>query len=85
MGAYRLYRSADAVFIESSDAPGLFRQAGPEFSFDALFTSSRPFDEVAALYEGVDDGVPFPTDAPLQAPLGRQEVWAAGVPIQRGR
>lgn len=85
MGAYRLYRSADAVFIESSDAPGLFRQAGPEFSFDALFTSSRPFDEVAALYEGVDDGVPFPTDAPLQAPLGRQEVWAAGVTYFRSR
>ncbi len=83
--AHRLFNAADAVFVESSDAPGLFRQAGPDFSFDALFSSSAPEELVAALYEDGSDEATFHPETPLQAPVGGQEVWAAGVTYYRSR
>lgn len=83
--SHRLFRTADAVFIESTDAPGLFRHAGTDFSFNALFTSSSPADYVAALYEGGPDDVSFNPAIPYQAPLGDQEVWASGVTYYRSR
>lgn len=83
--SYRLFKTSDAVFLESTDAPGLLRPAGPDFSFDALFTSTDPLAYVAALHEAGSDEVSFNPEIPFQAPIGSQEVWAAGVTYYRSR
>lgn len=83
--AYLLYRSRDFVFIEDSEAPGLFRQADAGFSVNELFTSEDPERLVAEAYESGAEAVSFDPGIPHQPPIGDQEVWAAGVTYFRSR
>jgi len=83
--SFKIFRSADSVFVESSDSPGLFHHLEPGFSFDDLFTSSDPSGYVAAAYAKGSEGVSFDPDIAYQPPIGRQEIWAAGVTYARGR
>lgn len=84
--SYRVYQSPDSVFLESLNDSGGCRKAGADFSFDALFTASNPLAYVALQYEGGTDARAFdPSSASLLAPLGSQEVWAAGVTYFRSR
>lgn len=83
--SYRVYQTPDAVFVESIDASGGCRKAGADFSFDALFAASNPLAYVALRYENGADAPAFDPSAPLLAPIGGQEVWAAGVTYFRSR
>lgn len=83
--SFRLFRTADAVLIESTDVPGLFRRAGADFSFDALFTASDPAACIAALYEAGADDTALDPSASCLPPIGEQEVWASGVTYYRSR
>jgi len=83
--AYLLFRSKDTVFVENTDAPGLFRQLPGSFSFNELFTSEDPEALVRQACEQGSDGVSFDPKVPYQAPIGDQEVWAAGVTYFRSR
>jgi 2-dehydro-3-deoxy-D-arabinonate dehydratase len=83
--SYRVYHSPDSVFLESLTDPGACRKAGADFSFDALFTASNPLAYVALQYEGGTDSPSFAPSSSLLAPLGSQEVWAAGVTYFRSR
>lgn len=83
--SFRLFKTAAAVFIENSEAPGLFRHAGPEFSFDALFTSPDPAAHVSAAYDSGAHDLSFNPEISFQAPIGDQEVWASGVTYFRSR
>jgi 2-dehydro-3-deoxy-D-arabinonate dehydratase len=51
-------------------------------SFDRLFAEDRPLDW---LRQQVESCARLDVAGPLPAPLGRQEVWAAGVTFQRSR
>jgi 2-dehydro-3-deoxy-D-arabinonate dehydratase len=63
---------------------GAHRRLGPDATIDALLRAPSP---VATVGEWYDAGEP--TDPPahenLLAPIGSQEVWAAGVTYQRSR
>lgn len=83
--SYRFFRTAEAVFIESADAPGLVRQASPGFSFDGLFISDDPAAYAAAAFAESGGGGSIDPTVPLQAPIGGQEVWASGVTYYRSR
>lgn len=83
--SHKIFRTADSVFIEDSEAPGLFHHIASGFSFDDLFTSSDPAQFVAAAYADGSEGVSFDPKIPYQAPIGNQEIWAAGVTYYRSR
>ncbi len=83
--SFRIFKTSAAVFLESSDAPGLFRHVESGFSFNELFTSPDPAAWIAAVYEGAGKENSFPPAIPFAAPLGDQEVWAAGVTYFRSR
>ena len=82
---YRIFRSSHSVFLENTDSPGVFRHVADGFSFNELFTSSDPQSYVSAAYENASDGESFDPAIPYQAPIGDQEVWAAGVTYFRSR
>ena len=83
--SFRIFNSSTAVFIESTEAPGLFRHVETGFSFNELFTAPDPAGYVAAVYSGAGEEVSFNPDISYQAPIGDQEVWAAGVTYYRSR
>lgn len=83
--SFRIFNSSTAVFIESTEAPGLFRHVETGFSFNELFTAPDPAGYVAAVYNGAGEEVSFNPDISYQAPIGDQEVWAAGVTYYRSR
>ncbi len=83
--AYRIFKSSNAVFLDSFDAPGQLRAAGAGFQFNGLFTSADPLAYVASAYQSASDGMLFDRDGRFQAPIGDQEVWAAGVTYFRSR
>lgn len=56
--------------------------AGPQFNIDAFFTADDPFRLAADVFEG---GARTDTPRELLAPLGSQEVWAAGVTYLRSK
>lgn len=82
---YRIFRSSHSVFLENTDCPGVFRHVADGFCFNELFTSSDPQSFVSAAYENGSDGESFDPAIPYQAPIGDQEVWAAGVTYFRSR
>lgn len=82
---YRIFRSATALFIENTESPGLFHQAGPDFSFNGLFTSSDPAAYISAHYDSGSAGESFEENIPFQPPIGDQEIWASGVTYFRSR
>lgn len=81
----RIFKTASAIFLESNDAPGQVRHAAPGFSFNELFTSTDPLAYAGAAYEAASDEISFNPGIPYQAPIGDQEVWAAGVTYFRSR
>lgn len=83
--AFRIYRSSESVFIENTNSPGVFRIAQPGFSFNALFSSPDPQKHVSDAYADASNGEAIGVDTHLLAPLGDQEVWAAGVTYFRSR
>lgn len=75
----KLYRTADGPYVEHEGA--YFRV--PENSWDALVTRD---DLRAYLLSVVHAGEPVDLpSAQIQAPIGSQEVWAAGVTYYRSR
>ena len=75
----KVYRTADGVFAQKDDA---LRHL-PDVTWDALFTSD---DVHAWLMREFDRGTPHPDPlSPILAPIGSQEVWAAGVTYFRSR
>lgn len=82
---YRLFKTSDAVFVERSDAPGLFRPVDAAFSFNALFTADDPLAYLEATCGGGDEAISFNPEIPFEAPLGDQEIWASGVTYFRSR
>lgn len=83
--AIRIFSSSTAIFLESTDAPGVFRHVSGGFRFDELFSSDDPVAYAASCYENASDGASFDPSIPYQAPIGNQEVWAAGVTYFRSR
>ncbi|MDF1862535.1 MAG: fumarylacetoacetate hydrolase family protein [Verrucomicrobiales bacterium] len=83
--AYRIYRTAESIFLENTEAPGVFRNLAEGFSFNDLFTASDPQSYVAGLFETASEAESFAPGIPYQAPIGDQEVWAAGVTYFRSR
>lgn len=83
--SFQLFRSKNSVFVESSNAPGLFRHIADHFSFNDLFTSADPEGYVGAAYESASEAISFDPGIPYQPPIGDQEVWAAGVTYFRSR
>ena len=83
--SFRIFKSATAFFIENTDTPGLFRHIEDGFSFNDLFTSSDPADYINRVYEANGEDVSFNPEISFQAPIGDQEVWAAGVTYFRSR
>ncbi len=83
--AFRIFRSHEAVFIENTDHPGIFRVAQPGFSFDALFSSADQNQFVSDAFDDASNGEPMNPGIPLQPPIGQQEVWASGVTYFRSR
>ncbi|MAS91791.1 MAG: 2-hydroxyhepta-2,4-diene-1,7-dioate isomerase [Verrucomicrobiales bacterium] len=82
---YRIFRSHQSIFIESSEAPGLFRHVSESFSFNDLFTSEDPVGYIESIYSDASEGESFDPEIPYQPPIGDQEVWAAGVTYFRSR
>jgi 2-dehydro-3-deoxy-D-arabinonate dehydratase len=72
----KLHRSIDALYLETETGWALL----PEESIDTLFTADVPAEFVSAAkpLRGKPDFQPL-------APLGSQEVWAAGVTYLRSR
>ncbi|MEQ9824141.1 MAG: fumarylacetoacetate hydrolase family protein [Puniceicoccaceae bacterium] len=78
---YRLFATPDALLIESN---GRWLRPTGEVSIDTLFTAENPAAFVANLAEQASEtGAPDP--AQLRAPLGAQEIWAAGVTYLRSK
>lgn len=82
---YRIFRTSDAVFVEDTDEPGLVSQLNPEFTFNDLFTAEDPAFYLAKALEDASSAEAFNASIPFQAPLGDQEIWAAGVTYFRSR
>ena len=78
---YRLYATPDALLIESN---GRWLRPSGEVSVDAIFKAEDPAAFVANLAKQASEtGAPDP--AQLRAPLGAQEIWAAGVTYLRSK
>jgi 2-dehydro-3-deoxy-D-arabinonate dehydratase len=78
----RLYSTTDSgIVLEST---GKYRRAPITFTIDALFGSSNPPAFTASAFaQGIE--VAAPASASLQAPIGTQEIWAAGVTYLRSK
>jgi len=76
----KLYRTGNGNYVE--DAGKHFRV--PESNWDAIIACA---DLRGYLQSVVDDGQPAPdfVSARIEAPIGSQEVWAAGVTYYRSR
>jgi 2-dehydro-3-deoxy-D-arabinonate dehydratase len=81
----RIFRSATAVFLENDQSPGLVREAGSDFCFNALFTAENPASYVEAALAAAGPELPLDSSVSCQPPIGDQEVWAAGVTYFRSR
>lgn len=82
--AYRIYRSHAAAFVESTDDPENLRTIDPS-GFDELFRASDPLDWIAESFAKAAVGPLPPLSEQWAAPIGSQEVWAAGVTYYRSR
>ena len=82
---YRIFRTADSIFVEDTEAPGLFRHLSTGFSFNELFSAENPATYLIRALEDSSPAVSFDSAIPFQAPIGDQEVWASGVTYFRSR
>src|SRR5688500_10909472 len=77
----RLYVTASSIVLEST---GRYFRAPSGFTVDGVFTSADPVAFTAnALAGSSSASAPDPTT--LLAPLGNQEIWAAGVTYLRSK
>jgi len=75
----RVYNDSHGPLLESS---GTVRRPAGSFSFDELFTAADPGALVRQIWAS---GLPATLPAAPSAPIGTQEVWAAGVTYLRSR
>lgn len=84
--SFRVFKTADAVFLENTHAPGLFRHVEVGFSFNELFSAHDPAAYVQRIYDANKArDVSFNPEISFAAPIGDQEVWASGVTYYRSR
>jgi 2-dehydro-3-deoxy-D-arabinonate dehydratase len=76
----KLYRTSDGHFVEQQ---GNYYRV-PESSWDSLITHSDLHAYLQSLVEKGEPSADF-SSAQIQAPIGNQEVWAAGVTYYRSR
>ncbi|MDP3070874.1 MAG: fumarylacetoacetate hydrolase family protein [Opitutaceae bacterium] len=77
----RLYSTPTGIVIDKN---GVHFAAPTSFTFDALFTSAHPLT-LAREALAAAKRAPAPAPGSLLAPLGSQEVWAAGVTYLRSK
>ncbi|HTO04247.1 MAG TPA: fumarylacetoacetate hydrolase family protein [Opitutus sp.] len=77
----RLYAADSTVILESA---GKYVRAPATLTVDALFTSLNPGALAASAFEQ-GTAMDAPAPASLRAPLGSQEIWAAGVTYLRSK
>jgi len=75
----KVYHSTAGLVVESD---GQCRVLPAEFDFDRLFTSAEP---AQILHAAFASGKPVARPEAVLAPIGRQEVWAAGVTYLRSK
>jgi len=75
----RLFATGAGLVLEQA---GQFVHAPAMLTVDRVFQSDDPLGVVRAACSG---GTPAPRPGALQAPLGSQEIWAAGVTYYRSR
>lgn len=77
----RLFSTDTGIVLENS---GSYVRAPITFTVDALFSSLNPGGFAASVFsQGIATQAPAP--ATLRAPLGNQEIWAAGVTYLRSK
>jgi 2-dehydro-3-deoxy-D-arabinonate dehydratase len=79
MSAVKIFRILDGVLVEDAGRCVLV-----ELAWDDIFRSVDPRSEIEAAMHAAADRT-GPSDAELLAPIGAQEVWAAGVTYYRSR
>lgn len=77
----RLFSTPAGLILECA---GSYHAAPTAFTLDALFCATAPHALVREALAGAP-AVAAPTPASLLAPIGTQEVWAAGVTYYRSR
>ncbi|MBE7537735.1 MAG: fumarylacetoacetate hydrolase family protein [Opitutaceae bacterium] len=80
--SYRLYRTPHGNFVQTENDT---RKLGASFNLDALFTADNPVTLLKELVAKAEKVPALPAGSPLLAPLGNQEIWAAGVTYLRSR
>lgn len=80
--SYRLYRTPHGTFVQTENDT---RKLGASFNLDALFTADNPVTLLKELVAKAEKVPALPAGSPLLAPLGNQEIWAAGVTYLRSR
>ncbi len=76
----KLYRTANGIYVEHD---GNYFPV-PESNFDALVTHSDLHAYLKSIVDGAKPASDF-ASAKIEAPIGTQEVWAAGVTYYRSR
>ncbi len=82
MALWKVSIDGAARFAKGSADSGPEELLSPEVDLDAILAGGA--DALEAALAGAGDG-PVPDGARLLAPIGTQEVWAAGVTYQRSR
>lgn len=77
--AIRVFSSSSGLVLESA---GAARRPDTRIGFDELFTAADPF---SLLFEAWKNGTATDLPDPPGAPIGSQEIWAAGVTYLRSR
>ncbi len=77
----RVFATREGLVVESG---GAFRSLSGAVSFDTVFSADNPLGLVKSAAAEARD-VPRPRDTDLLAPIGSQEVWAAGVTYMRSK
>lgn len=80
--SFRLYRTSAASFVQTADG---FHKLSPSFQIDALFASDHPVSLLADFVAKAERISGLDANVPLLAPMGSQEIWAAGVTYLRSR
>ena len=77
----RVFATRAGLVVESG---GTFRLLGAGVGFDTVFSAGDPLGLLKRAAADARD-VPLPQDTDLLAPIGSQEVWAAGVTYMRSK
>jgi 2-dehydro-3-deoxy-D-arabinonate dehydratase len=79
MRAVKIFRILDGVLVQDAD-----RFCLVDLAWDDIFRSLDPRSDIEAAMDAASDRT-GPSEAELLAPIGAQEVWAAGVTYYRSR